>query len=189
MASLRAAFPDALVVDSAAPDHRTHLLRPDLGRRLADGTDLPHGDHDLVVVLADGLSAGAVNDHGPALVAALGHTGPVVLARHARVALGDDIGARLGARFVAVCIGERPGLTSPRSMGVYLTAEPRPGRTDAERNCISNISAHGQSPEAAAAALVWLLGEARRLGTTGVALKDRSAAVPGPLGPGTGGAT
>jgi ethanolamine ammonia-lyase small subunit len=103
--------------------------------------------------------------------------GPIVVARQARVALGDEIGERLNARFVAVLIGERPGLSSPDSLGVYLTYEPRVGRTDAERNCISNVRPEGLSHAAAANKLHYLLTEARRLGLTGVGLKDRSDAL------------
>ena len=103
---------------------------------------------------------------------ALGATGPVVIARQGRVALGDEIGAALGAEAVAVLIGERPGLSTPDSLGLYLTWQPRPGRTDAERNCISNIRPEGLSIPEAAAKLLWLIDAMRRLGLTGVALKD-----------------
>ena len=102
--------------------------------------------------------------------------GPVLIARQARVALGDEVGALLGARMVAVLIGERPGLSSPDSLGIYLTWHPQVGRSDAERNCISNVRAEGLAPAAAAARLWWLCAEARRLGLTGVQLKDRSDA-------------
>jgi ethanolamine ammonia-lyase small subunit len=105
-----------------------------------------------------------------------------VIAVQARVALGDAIGARLGAEAVAVLIGERPGLSAPDSLGVYLTWNPRPGRTDAERNCISNIRPAGQPYAAAADTLAWLVGEMRRRRLTGVALKDErpTAALPAP---------
>ena len=96
----------------------------------------------------------------------------MVVAEQGRVALGDEIGAALQAEAVAVLIGERPGLSAADSMGVYLTWQPRPGRSDAERNCISNIRPEGLPPEAAAAKLAWLIGEMRRLGLTGVELKD-----------------
>jgi ethanolamine ammonia-lyase small subunit len=174
-------------VRSAAPDRHTYLLRPDLGRRLrpedaaalrADaGTAVP----DLVFVLADGLSALAVQRHAAPLVrqalvmAPEGWViGPLVIALQARVALGDAVGEALGARFVAVLIGERPGLGSPDSLGVYLTAQPRTGRMDAERNCLSNIRAEGLPIETAARKLWWLAQRARQIGGTGTQLKDES---------------
>jgi ethanolamine ammonia-lyase small subunit len=103
--------------------------------------------------------------------------GPVVIAQQARVALGDEVGALLGARLVAVLIGERPGLSSPDSLGIYLTWHPQVGRNDAQRNCISNVRPEGLPPAAAAARLWWLCQEARHLGLTGVGLKDRSDAM------------
>jgi ethanolamine ammonia-lyase small subunit len=139
-----------------------------------------------VVVLADGLSARATQAHAlPLLLAlrsqleALGTGEPisaVIVATQARVALCDEVGELLGARAVLVLIGERPGLSSPDSLGAYLTWAPRSGRSDAERNCVSNIRPEGQPPAQAAARLAWLLGAARRLGGTGVALKDESDA-------------
>jgi ethanolamine ammonia-lyase small subunit len=99
---------------------------------------------------------------------------PIVIAQHSRVALGDEIGERLGAQIVAMLIGERPGLSSPDSLGIYVTYAPRVGRADAERNCISNVRPEGLSYEQAAHRLLFLLGAARRLGLTGVQLKDES---------------
>ena len=175
-----------LRVRSAAEDRRTYLMRPDLGRRLQeeDRAALAAAPGVVVFVVADGLCASGVQDHAPAvlarLVPALRRTelapGPVVIAQQARVALGDDVGEALGARAVAVLIGERPGLSATDSMGVYLTWAPRRGRTDAERNCISNVRPAGLSYDAAAAKALWLLGAALRLGATGVALKDESPA-------------
>jgi ethanolamine ammonia-lyase small subunit len=188
-ALVAAVGPDTLLVASAAPDRATYLRRPDLGRRLADTAVLPHAPCDVVFVLADGLSPAAVEAHAPdllaharGLLAADGFTvGPVVVATQARVALGDAVAAALGARAVAVLIGERPGLSSPASLGIYLTWAPVAGRTtDADRNCISNVWAEGQSVAEAARRLAWLLHEARARGATGVALKDGSA--PAPLG-------
>ncbi len=172
----------SVVVDSAAPDRATYLQNPDLGRRLdRSAAPLTPGDYDLAIVLADGLSATAVHAHGPALVSALAarlgdwKLAPIVIARQARVAIGDPIGEALGAKVVLVLIGERPGLSAADSLGAYLTWDPKPGRRDSERNCVSNIRAPGGlSPEQAADKIVWLLREARRLGFSGVDLKDRS---------------
>ena len=179
---------------SAAADRETYLRRPDLGRRL----DLEsqgrlqrarHQEIDLAIVVADGLSSAAAQNHAAPLIetllphlAARGRRlGPVVLASQARVALGDEIGFCLGARLVAVMLGERPGLSSPDSLGIYLTLGPRPGRTDAERNCISNVRPAGLSYAAAAFKLDWLVNEALTLGLTGVELKDESDLVRLPI--------
>jgi ethanolamine ammonia-lyase small subunit len=182
--ALEAALPiPALRVASEAPDRRTYLLRPDLGRRLreADRARLPRAEGTMLFVIADGLCATGVQAQAPALLAEalprLGEAGVplapvVVLADQARVALGDDIGEAMGAAMVAVLIGERPGLTALDSMGVYLTLAPRRGRTDAERNCLSSIRPGGMTARAAAEKLAWLVQAARRLGATGVALKD-----------------
>ena len=94
------------------------------------------------------------------------------------MALGDEVGKRLGARLVAVLIGERPGLSSPDSLGVYLTSAPRPGRSDAERNCVSNVRPEGLGYEEAARRVDWLVAAALSGGGTGVALKDGSGAAP-----------
>ncbi|WP_304177164.1 ethanolamine ammonia-lyase subunit EutC [Phenylobacterium aquaticum] len=174
-----------LSVESAAPDRATYLRRPDLGRRLSDRARVELEARtfppcDLAIVVADGLSSAAVHAHAAPLIAALLNRlegvsiGPVALASQGRVALGDEIGQALGARLVAVLIGERPGLSAPDSLGVYLTFAPRIGLTDAARNCISNIRAAGLSYDEATFKLAWLIGEARRLGLTGVALKDES---------------
>ncbi len=171
-------------VESAAPDRRAYLARPDLGRRLADASrarlSALSGNCDLAFVVADGLSAGAVMAHAiPLLDAALPlfraddwTLGPLAIVGQGRVAIGDEIGDLVGARLVAVLIGERPGLSSPDSLGVYLTFAPRIGRTDAERNCLSNIHGRGMSCAEAAQRLFFLCRAARRLETTGVALKD-----------------
>jgi ethanolamine ammonia-lyase small subunit len=129
-----------------------------------------------VLVIADGLSALAVHRHAKLLLALviprlqdLGwQLAPVVIAEQARVAIGDDIGQTLDARLAVVLIGERPGLSSPDSLGVYLTWDPKPGRTDAERNCVSNIRAEGLSYEAAADQIIFLMTEARRRQISGV---------------------
>ncbi|WP_312211097.1 ethanolamine ammonia-lyase subunit EutC [Pseudescherichia sp.] len=172
---------------SAAADRHIYLNRPDLGRRLSDecrealqASRVPA--HDLLLVIGDGLSSHAVHRQAVALITALlpylqtlGLTiGPVVLAHQARVALGDEIGETLKSRAVAMLIGERPGLSSPDSLGVYLTWQPERARMDSERNCISNIRPEGLSHEAAAFKLAWLLEQAFLRRLTGVKLKDES---------------
>ncbi len=171
-------------VSSRVPDAVDYLTRPDLGRRLdpadAERLGAAAAGYDAVLVIGDGLSGLAVERHAVPLAARVTarlaeagwRLGPVVVARFARVALGDEIGERLGARMVAVLIGERPGLSSPDSLGVYLTWEPRVGRTDAERNCLSNIRPAGLAIERAAEKLAWLMTEARRRALTGVDLKE-----------------
>ena len=183
-AGFRAAGHMVVEVASDAPDRATYLRRPDRGRRLSQASARALGPMpgDLAIVVADGLSAVAVERQAPPLVAALVprlvsiglSLGPFVVATGARVALGDEIGARLGARAVLVLVGERPGLSSPDSLGAYLTLGPRPGRTDAERNCVSNIRPEGLGHDLAAFKLAWLVGEAFARGATGVALKDES---------------
>ncbi len=185
-----------LRLNSAAADRPIYLQRPDLGRRLDEPSQqrlaaLPRGTPpDLALVIADGLSALAVERHAVPLVAALREalgTGwrlaPVALVEQGRVAIGDPIGAALGARLVAVLIGERPGLSSPDSLGIYLTWAPRPGRSDAERNCISNVRPEGLALPEAARRLAWLLEAARTRGLSGVALKDESSPAPALGGP------
>jgi ethanolamine ammonia-lyase small subunit len=170
---------------SAAPDRATYLQRPDLGRRLVDEArarlaGLTAGKVDAALVVADGLSARAAQRHAvpvlEALVPRLRDAGwrlaPVVVAEQARVALGDEVGAALDAALVVVLLGERPGLTAPDSLGAYLTWAPRPGRTDAERNCVSNIRPEGLVPALAADKLCYLMLEAARRRLSGVALKD-----------------
>ena len=170
-----------LAVASEAPDRATYLRRPDLGRRLdaESAARLSPGAWDLVIVIGDGLSAPAVHAHaGPVALRLIERladwrVAPIVLARMARVALGDEIGVRLGARMVVVLIGERPGLSAADSLGVYLTWAPAPGRRDSERNCVSNIRPpHGLGYDAAADTLAWLIRAAGRLKITGVGLKD-----------------
>jgi ethanolamine ammonia-lyase small subunit len=171
-----------VLLRSAAPDRPTYLRRPDLGRKLGEGGYLERGDFDAALVVADGLSARAVHHHAAYLIAALlpkladWRLAPLTVVLQGRVAVGDEIGERLGAKMVAVLIGERPGLTSPDSLGIYLTWDPRPGRTDAERNCISNVRTEGISYELAARKLHFLMQEARVRKLTGVHLKE--AALP-----------
>lgn len=172
-----------LNVESDAPDRATYLRRPDLGRQLSARSAAMLAGHggrcDVVFVIGDGLSATGVQAGAPHLLKAcaaeLGNLsiGPVVIASQARVALGDPIGEALGARICVMIIGERPGLSVHDSLGIYMTYAPRPGRSDAERNCISNIhGAGGLSPQAAARTLGWLLREALRRELSGVSLKD-----------------
>jgi ethanolamine ammonia-lyase small subunit len=170
---------DALVVHSEARDRREYLLRPDLGRRLRaeDRARLPRTG-GVVVVVADGLCATGVQTQAAALLRAFDAPWPIVVAQQARVALGDDVGEAMGAEAVIVLIGERPGLSAQDSVGLYLTWGPRRGRSDAERNCISNIRPGGLSHVDAAAKLHWLLRGARALGSSGVALKDEMPAAP-----------
>ncbi|WP_134045625.1 ethanolamine ammonia-lyase subunit EutC [Paraburkholderia caballeronis] len=181
----------SLDAHSAAPDRAHYLRRPDLGRRLSDDSRAAlkraandaQAAPDVVFVIADGLSALAASRQAvPLLVETCArladwNVGPVVVARQSRVALGDEIGELLGAKFVAMLIGERPGLSSPDSLGVYLTYAPKLGRSDAERNCISNVRPEGLGYAAAAHKLHYLLTHARRLGLTGVGLKDDSDAL------------
>jgi ethanolamine ammonia-lyase small subunit len=190
-ALVRAALPDLEVVEvhSAATDRAEYLQRPDLGRRLADGAELPRTGADLGIVIADGLSPRAVHEHAAGTVAALlerlpdWSVAPVVLAHQARVGLGDEIGAALGVRAVVVLIGERPGLSSADSLGIYLTWEPRAGRVDSERNCVSNVRPpHGLGYAQAADTVAALLGAARELGASGVVLKDEGPALPSGAG-------
>ncbi|HEY1934393.1 MAG TPA: ethanolamine ammonia-lyase subunit EutC [Acetobacteraceae bacterium] len=181
LADLAAAELAGVAVRSAVPDRRTYLLRPDLGRtlRAEDRAALPSVPGAVVFVIADGLSAIAAQRHAVSLLSQVlprlwpgGAVAPVVIATQARVALGDEIGEAMQADAVAVLIGERPGLSAADSLGVYLTWQPRRGRTDAERNCISNIRPEGLPIDRAAAKLLWLIAAMRRLGLTGVGLKD-----------------
>lgn len=188
-AGLRALGFATLRVASQAADRAAYLRRPDHGRRLAEpdraALERAAADPvDLAVVVADGLSARAIHEGAEGFLAAFAphvaragwSLAPVVVASQARVALGDAVGAALKARAVAVLIGERPGLSSPDSLGIYLTLSPRPGRSDAERNCISNVRPAGLSHEVAAFKLDWLLTQAFSRGLTGVSLKDESDA-------------
>jgi ethanolamine ammonia-lyase small subunit len=154
-----------------------YLRRPDLGRLLAVESAVGLQECEVVIVLADGLSALAVERHGLRLVDALlpglaGVSVGFVVVTDARVAVGDEIGELMGAKMCLMLIGERPGLSAADSLGVYLTWEPRVGRTDAERNCVSNIRAEGLGYAEAATRILGLMRGARMLGATGVGLKD-----------------
>jgi ethanolamine ammonia-lyase small subunit len=185
-----------LALHSAAGSRPVYLQRPDLGRQLdapsrellerlrAQRQEQGAAPPDIAIVVADGLSALAVQRHAAPLIAALraqplaaGWTiAPVAVVEQGRVAVGDGIGELLDARIAVVLIGERPGLSSPDSLGVYLTWAPRVGRHDAQRNCISNVRPEGLGFADAASRLAYLLDEALRRGLTGVGLKDESAA-------------
>lgn len=171
---------DPIAVHSAARDRATYLRRPDLGRVLSEESlallAAQHGEHDAVYIVADGLSALAVQRHAaPLLQLVLPRLGgPVVLVEQGRVAIGDEVGETIGAALAVVLIGERPGLSAPDSLGVYLTWQPRRGLTDANRNCISNIRAGGLSYAAAAHKLLFLTTEARRRKLSGVTLKEEA---------------
>lgn len=167
-------------VTSQAEERRRFLLRPDLGRRLAENIALPQAPGSVALVVADGLCASGVQQQAPALlsvlVPALGKAGftpgPIIIAQQARVALGDDVAEAVQAAAVVMLIGERPGLSATDSMGLYITWAAKRGSNDAMRNCISNIRPGGLTADFAAAKALWLLVEARKLGATGVALKD-----------------
>jgi ethanolamine ammonia-lyase small subunit len=171
----------SIPVRSAAHDRAEYLRRPDLGRTLhQDSRGLIHaGPFDLSIMVADGLSALAVHRHAfavldiliPKLRDASWTLAPLTLVEQGRVAIGDDIGALLEARLALILIGERPGLTSPDSLGAYLTWSPARGKTDAERNCVSNIRPEGLPYDQAAARLFALLTESRRFELSGIALK------------------
>ncbi len=172
-----------IAVNSRADARETYLKRPDLGRLLDPDSEgkLAKGDHEAAIVIGDGLSATAIHRHAAPLVRALHdrlrdwRIAPLVAARHARVALGDEIGAALGAHLVVVLIGERPGLSAPDSLGAYLTWHPRRGRLDSERNCVSNIRPpHGLGYAEATDRIVWLMTQARLRQVTGIELKDEA---------------
>lgn len=174
--------------ESGQDDRQVYLRRPDLGRALYPdsaqvlreySTNILEGP-DVVFVIADGLSALAVERHALPLLDAMmsdlnpeqWRVGPVCVVSQGRVAIGDEVGTLLRAKLIVVLIGERPGLSAPDSLGVYITWEPRPGRTDAERNCISNIRHEGLSYADAAQRIVFYMNEAKRLQCTGIALKE-----------------
>jgi ethanolamine ammonia-lyase small subunit len=189
-AKLRALGESVLVVESAARDRAEFLQRPDLGRQLSAASRALLAAHaaevprcDLAIVVSDGLSTLAATTQAEPLLGALlpllrasGWTlAPLIAARQARVALQDEIGELLGAQISLILIGERPGLGSADSLGAYFTYAPAPGRTDADRNCISNIRPGGLAPGDAAPKLHALLTQARQLRLSGVALKDESS--------------
>jgi ethanolamine ammonia-lyase small subunit len=181
---------EVLRLHSAATDRACYLQRPDLGRKLDEAgrkrlaefeaRAFDRAQFDLALVVADGLSALAVERHAVPVLAELLpllaglRLAPLCVVEQGRVAIGDEIGHLLDVELAVVLIGERPGLSSPDSLGAYITWQPRPGRTDAERNCISNVRAEGLGYKEAAARIASILLEARRRRLTGVALKMES---------------
>lgn len=177
---------DALLLESRAADRAEYLKRPDLGRSLSEesaallASRAPGAACDIAPVISEGLSAFAIERNitpflellYPELRRAGLSAAPACLVSQGRVAVADQVGSLLGARIAVIFIGERPGLSSPDSMGIYLTFNPRPGTTDERRNCISNVRPEGMSYGAAVSKLMYLIRESLRLGLSGVALKD-----------------
>jgi ethanolamine ammonia-lyase small subunit len=178
------------VLESAARSRSEYLARPDLGRRLCasseaalDGMARGAGPWDVVVIVSDGLSALAAERQSPGVVAALlprlrslGFSiAPLMVVRLARVGIIDPIGQALRAQLALILLGERPGLGTPDSLGAYLGFAPGPCRTDADRNCVSNIHPRGLDPAAAAGRIAGLLDGARRLRLSGPRLKEGGA--------------
>jgi ethanolamine ammonia-lyase small subunit len=176
---------DLLTLRSCAVDRASYLRHPQLGRSLdpESAERLKSGPWDLAIIVADGLSALAVERNAIPLVAALlpklaendWTLGPITVVQQGRVGIGDPIGEHLGARCSLMLVGERPGLSAADSVGAYLTWEPRVGRTDADRNCLSNIRSGGLNVEEAAERLMRLMKMARAMKLTGVALKEGAA--------------
>jgi ethanolamine ammonia-lyase small subunit len=186
---------EAVLLHSAAVDRATYIQRPDLGRILDDASRAtleawPRSDsgHDAVFIVADGLSALAIERHAVPLLEqmkvkladAQWRIAPLCIVEQGRVAISDEIGALLAARLSVILVGERPGLSSPDSLGIYLTWDPLPGRTNAERNCISNVRPEGLSYALAAHKLFHLMMAARQLRLSGVSLKDDAPALNAP---------
>ena len=184
---------ETLLLHSSAESRPHYLQRPDKGRRLAaesraslEASPRPAEPYDVVFVIGDGLSALAIEENAakfldaimPSLTKEGWRLAPLCIVKEARVAVGDEVGEVLGAKMVVILIGERPGLSSPDSMGIYMTLNPRVGLTDESRNCISNIRPSGLGYDHAAHRLLYLMTEARRRGLSGVNLKDEAAALP-----------
>jgi ethanolamine ammonia-lyase small subunit len=173
----------ALILQSAAPDRATYLRRPDLGRTLAPGTIINPSPADAAIILADGLSALAIDRQAipllrellPLLAQSKWTLAPICIVQQARVAIADPIGAILQASLTIILIGERPGLSSPDSLGAYITWNPRPNLTDADRNCISNIRTEGLDHPTAAHRILHYCNESRRLRLSGTILKELDA--------------
>ena len=183
---------EVLQVQTAATDRHTFIQRPDLGRIPGPGAKVllenkgrDSAPFDAVFVVADGLSAQAAERHGPAMLEHIApklaeahwRLAPVCLVSQGRVAVGDEIGVLLGAAMTVMLIGERPGLSSPDSLGIYLTWDPVPGRSNADRNCISNIRPEGLAYELAAHKLFYLMTQARRRRLSGLGLSEDAPAL------------
>lgn len=176
----------SICVSSKAIDRANYLLRPDWGRCLdntsrAQLQQLDLSPIDFLIVIGDGLSSLAIERHAVPLIVEIQKNisphwalGKIIIVTQARVAIADEIAQILNTRMVAMLIGERPGLSSPDSLGIYLTFNPKVGCNDADRNCISNVRPEGLSYGDAAKKLIWLAREALRIGISGVALKDES---------------
>lgn len=190
---LRSCGHDPVPLRSRADSRPVYLQRPDKGRRLKEDSvktlkslPKPKTPYDVVFVICDGLSALAIEENVikfldamlPSLADDQWHIAPLCVVKEARVAIGDEIGEILAAKMAVVLIGERPGLSSPDSMGIYMTLNPRTGLTDESRNCISNVRPAGLSYEHASYKLNYLMTEARRRGLSGVKLKDDAEALP-----------
>ena len=182
---------DVVILASAARDRSEYLLRPDLGRRLAaDAAQQLHKYRtddpvDVALIVSDGLSAAAVHQHAGEFVDVFvagaaklrWRLGPLVLVRGGRVAIQDEIGSVLAARAALIVLGERPGLGTAESLGAYLVYAPTPGKSDADRNCLSNLHSGGLAPGLGAAKALYLLQEALVRGISGVQLKDEGGAL------------
>jgi ethanolamine ammonia-lyase small subunit len=175
---------ECLLAHTAAPDRSTYLRRPDLGRRLSDDSRQlltgRCGQFDATFIVVDGLSALALERHAPRMLETIldglnpsdWRLSPVVIVEQGRVAVGDEVAQCLGSTLSVVLIGERPGLSSPDSLGIYLTWNPHPGVTEADRNCISNIRTEGLSYSAAAQLLLFLMNESRGRKLSGIGLSN-----------------
>lgn len=187
---------DTRILHSAAESRPEYLQRPDKGRRLDEPSRQAlielagrNEEYDAVFVIGDGLSSFAIEENAipfldtilPPLKELGWRIAPMIVVKEARVAVGDEVGELLNTAIVVVLIGERPGLSSPDSMGVYMTFNPKIGVTDEARNCISNVRRDGLSYELSAHKLLYLMTEARKRGLSGVGLKDEADSAPTPL--------
>jgi ethanolamine ammonia-lyase small subunit len=181
------------VVSSKATDRMAYLQRPDLGRQLTEASwqllvdkrEESSKEFDLAIVIADGLSSTAIQKHALPVIEKLieklvadkmhdWNIAPLTVVTQGRVASGDDVGECLKAKITLILIGERPGLTSPDSMGIYITWKPKRGAKDSTRNCISNIRPEGLAYFEASEKAFYLLSESIKLQLSGINLKDRS---------------
>jgi len=178
-----------LHLHSKAVGRHKYLKRPDYGRQLNEGSAAHINEYstgyDVAIIIADGLSATAVNENAfglleiliPMLLSAKLKLAPLCLVEQGRVAIGDDIGKGLNVKLSILLIGERPGLSSADSIGAYLTYNPQPGLTDESRNCISNIRPQGLTNKPAADKIYYLINEAFKRKLSGVKLKDNAGLI------------